>query len=236
MGKHIENTMEGFKHAVNLGAGIESDVQLTKDNNLVCFHDKSFKINGKWHEISNLTLEEIKNLDFVDNRVIPTVSDILETFYGKNSNPRFSFDIRSEKVGMKLIDLILKYNLQQRVEITDKRIFLLRNLRLYHHHTKLVHTVPEKIKHFDNNKVDFDHLKELKINTLNIVSWRANPRNIKIIIDNGLNCYVWGVNSKNRMKRLFSFKYQEKGISAIYTDYPDIALKLRTQILEDTLK
>ena len=99
-----------------------------------------------------------------------------------------------------------------------------------------MHTVPEKIKHFDNNKVDFDHLKELKINTLNIVSWRANPRNIKIIIDNGLNCYVWGVNSKNRMKRLFSFKYQEKGISAIYTDYPDIALKLRTQILEDTLK
>ncbi|TFG15933.1 MAG: hypothetical protein EU531_07950 [Promethearchaeota archaeon] len=237
MGKHTENTMEGFKHAVNLGAGIESDVQLTKDNALVCFHDKSFKIKGEWHDISKFTLEQIRTLKFADNRRIPTVSEILETFYDDNSNPRFSFDIRSEKVGMKLIDLILNYNLPQRVEITDKRIFLLRNLRLYHHHAKLVHTLPEKIKNFDNNnKVDFDYLKELKINTLNIVSWRANPKNIKIIIDNGLNCYVWGVNSKNRMKRLFSFKYRDKGISAIYTDYPDIALKIRTQILEDTLK
>ena len=228
--------MEGFKQAVNLGVGIESDVQLTKDNYLVCFHDKSFKIEGKWHDISKLTLEQIGILKFPDDRAIPTVVDVIETFNDKNPNPRFSFDIRNEKAGIKLIDLILKYNLLHRVEITDRQLMVLNNLRIIHDQVKLVHTVPEKIKDFNEKNVDFTHLKELKINTLNLVSWRANPKNLKNIIDNGFDCYVWGVNSKNRMRRLFSFKYHDKAISAIYTDYPDIALKIRTQILEDTLK
>ena len=236
MSKYPENTMEGFKQAVNLGVGIESDVQLTNDNNLVCFHDKSFKIGGKWYDVSKLTLEEIRTLKFRDKRLIPEVSEVFETLNGENSNPRYSFDIRSEAEGIKLIDLALKKNLLERVEITDKRIPILTKLRKFHENAKLVHTVPEKIKHFDNKRVDFNYLKELKINSLNIVSWRANPQNLKVILDNGFNCYVWGVNSKNRMKRLFSFIYHNKGISAIYTDYPDVALMIRAQILEDTLK
>ena len=236
MGKYLENTMEGFNQAVNLGVGIESDVQLTIDNHLVCFHDKSFKIKGKWYNISKLTLEEIRNLKFADKRLIPTVNEVLDTLNNEKSNQRFSFDIRKENVGIKLIDLILKRNLTPLVEITDRRLDVLKSLRDYNDQTKLVHTVPETFKHFDDKKVNFAFLKELNINTLNIVSWRATPKNLKHIMDNDFNCYVWGINSKIRMKRLFSFKYQDKGISAIYTDYPDIALKIRTQVLEDTLK
>lgn len=228
--------MEGFRKAVNLGVGIESDVQLTKDNSLVCFHDKSFKVAGKWHDISKMTLEEIRSLKFVDKRVIPTVPELLQTFMNENSNLRFSFDIRSSLVGIKLIDLILQYNLLHRVEITDRRLPTLKKLRKYHEEANLVHTVPEKIKNFDDKKLDFALLEELKIDTLNIVSWRANPKNLKSIIDNGINCYVWGVNNKSRMKRLFSFNYQNKGVSAIYTDYPDTALKIEAQILGETLK
>jgi glycerophosphoryl diester phosphodiesterase len=235
MGRYLENTMEGFRKAVNLGVGIESDIQLTKDNNLVCFHDKSFKVAGKWHDISNMTLEEIRNLNFVDKRVIPTVPELLQTFMNEESNLRFSFDIRNSLTGIKLIDLI-QYNLLHRVEITDKRLPTLIKLRKYHEKAKLVHTVPEKIKDFDNKKLDFTLLIELKINTLNIVSWRANPKNLKSIIDYGIKCYVWGVNNKSRMKRLFSFKYQNEGVSAIYTDYPDTALKIQAQILGETLK
>lgn len=228
--------MEGFKHAVNLEVGIESDIQLTKDNILICFHDKSFKLEGKWYDISKMTLEELRNLNFSDKRIIPTLREVLETFNDKNPGLRFSFDIRSENAGMKLIDLILLHNLSHRVEITDRRLLVLKNLRTYQDHAKLVHTVPEKVKHFDDNNLDFDYLSKLNINTLNIVSWRANPKNLKCIIDNGFNCYVWGVNRKIRMKRIFSFEYQDKTVSAIYTDYPDIALKIKTQIQEGILK
>ena len=236
MGRYLENTMEGFRRAVNLGVGIESDVQLTKDNNLVCFHDKSFKIAGKWHDISKMNLDDIRSLKFVDKRVIPTVPELLQTFTKSDSNLRFSFDIRSSLSGIKLIDLILQYNLLHRVEITDRRLPTLIKLRKYHQQAKLVHTVPEKIKYFDDKKVDFVLLEELKIDTLNIVSWRANAKNLKSIIDNDIKCYVWGVNNKSRMRRLFSFNYQNEGVSAIYTDYPDTALKIQAQVLGETLK
>jgi glycerophosphoryl diester phosphodiesterase len=236
MGKYIENTMEGFKRAVSLGAGLESDIQLTMDNNLVCFHDNSFKIRGKWYDISKLTLNELNLLEFDDKRGIPTVTELLHSFKDGDPSLRFSFDIRSEKAGIHLIDMILQYDLLHRVEITDRRLLILTKLRNYHQQVKLIHTVPEQIKHFENKKLNFNLLKQLNINTLNINSWRARPQNLKTILDHGFNCYVWGVNSKNKMKKLFLFQYQNKGINAIYTDFPDTAVKIRAQLLEDKLK
>ena len=37
-GYEVENTITAFEKAVIMGVGIETDVQLTKDNKLVCFH------------------------------------------------------------------------------------------------------------------------------------------------------------------------------------------------------
>ena len=48
----IENTINSFKTAVEMNANIESDLRLTKDNFLICFHDPGFKINKKWYENS----------------------------------------------------------------------------------------------------------------------------------------------------------------------------------------
>jgi glycerophosphoryl diester phosphodiesterase len=236
MGKYLENSMEGFKQAASLGVGLESDVQLTRDNKLVCFHDNSFKIKGKWYDVSKLTLSELNLLEFNDKRVIPTVTELLRNFKDGEPNLRFSFDIRCERVGIHLIDLILQYDLLHRVEITDRRLPILTKLRNHHSQIKLIHTVPEHIKNFENNMLDFNLYEKLSINTLNINSWRARPKYLKIILDHGFYCYVWGVNSKNKMKKLILFKYQNKGINAIYTDFPDTAVKIRAQLLEDKLK
>ncbi len=44
-----ENTMEAFELAAKMGAsGIELDVQLTKDHELVIFHDDSMKRTARW--------------------------------------------------------------------------------------------------------------------------------------------------------------------------------------------
>jgi glycerophosphoryl diester phosphodiesterase len=73
-------------------------------------------------------------------------------------------------------------------------------------------------------------LKDLKIEAINIKSWRANIKNLKQIIDFGFKCYVWGVNSKSRMKKVLNLTYIGNVVSAIYTDYPDILVKLRKEI------
>jgi len=44
-----ENTISAFKHCFKKNYGIETDIQCTKDDKIVCFHDfnlkKKFKIN-----------------------------------------------------------------------------------------------------------------------------------------------------------------------------------------------
>ena len=64
-GKYPENTMIAFEKAVEIGVdGIELDVHLTKDNELVIIHDEDVKrtTNGEGL-VKDMTLEELKKLD-----------------------------------------------------------------------------------------------------------------------------------------------------------------------------
>ena len=231
MGRYIENTIDGFKKAVSLGAGIESDIQLTKDKKLVCFHDASFKIAGKWYDLSKLSFKEVKLLKFKDKRAIPSVSEVFKTFKISNQNLRYSFDIRNKDVGVSLIDVIKNYKLLEKVEITERKIKTLTYLRKYNADVKLIYTLPERIKDIHNIETELNLLKNLNITTINLVSWRATIKNINTIIDNNFKCYVWGVNRKVRMKKFINYIYTNKHICAIYTDFPDTALKLKEREL-----
>ena len=60
-----ENTLPAFRKAYESGAdGIELDVRLTRDDQLVVFHDRSLKrIGGTSGLVTNASLEEIRSLD-----------------------------------------------------------------------------------------------------------------------------------------------------------------------------
>ena len=64
-GKYPENTMLAFRKALECGAdGIEMDVQLTKDGELVVIHDERVDrtTNGTGN-VRDYTLEELQKLD-----------------------------------------------------------------------------------------------------------------------------------------------------------------------------
>ena len=64
-GKYPENTMIAFRKAVELGVdGIELDVHLTKDNEIVIIHDEDIKrtCNGEGL-VKDMTLNELKKYD-----------------------------------------------------------------------------------------------------------------------------------------------------------------------------
>jgi len=81
-----ENTLLAFKKAIELGAnGIELDVQMTKDGELVVCHDETIDrtSNGSgW--IKDMTLAELKSLDFSCGQkdfagvTIPTMREVFE--------------------------------------------------------------------------------------------------------------------------------------------------------------
>ena len=80
-----ENSIKAFQKAVEAGYGIEMDVQLTKDDQLVVFHDASLKrmcdMEGKVWEY---TMEELQSFRLKNSgETIPAFSDVLKLVDGK---------------------------------------------------------------------------------------------------------------------------------------------------------
>ena len=75
-----ENGLNAFKNAIENNMAFELDVHLTKDNEIVVFHDSDTKrITNKEGIIEELTLKEIKeNYKLGDGSTIPTLKEVFE--------------------------------------------------------------------------------------------------------------------------------------------------------------
>jgi glycerophosphoryl diester phosphodiesterase len=221
----IENTLQSFKKACEMNAHIETDLRLTKDNILIAFHDPGFKLNGKYYKIRNLTLEELRSIEFDDGRNIPTLAELFECF-SSQPNLKFSFDIANKKAGVKLIKFGKEHKVLDRIFITDIRIHILKALREYNADVNLVHTIPHKIAKLEPQKIDMETLKQLGIEILNIKANRYYKDNFAVAVKHDFNCFFWGVNTKIRMKRLMKMEFNGCKIDGIYTNYPDHAVSI----------
>ena len=221
-GYEIENTIPSFKKAISMGAGIETDIRATKDKKLICFHDRYFKIGEKYSSVSKLTFEEIKKIKFKDGRKIPLINEVFQAFKKSSNELRFSFDIANKEVGVKLLTLAKAFSLLNKIEITDRRLKVLSHLRKENNKIKLIYTLTGNINIIKNETQNFKKLKELDVKIINLKLSRNIEDLFKIIIDNGFNCYVWGVNTKMSMKKVIKLTYYNQRVKAIYTDYPDI--------------
>lgn len=83
-----ENTLAAINLAWELGAdAIEVDIRLSKDKQIVVFHDANTKrISGEYKKIKNTYLEKLKKLDVGKHKgekyigeKIPTLSEVLKT-------------------------------------------------------------------------------------------------------------------------------------------------------------
>ncbi|AFK21650.1 glycerophosphodiester phosphodiesterase family protein [Pyrococcus sp. ST04] len=80
VGKYPENTLLAFKKAIESGAdGVEFDVWLTKDGNVIIMHDETIdrttNLKGRQKEMS---LEELKRASLGMGQKIPTLEEALE--------------------------------------------------------------------------------------------------------------------------------------------------------------
>ena len=80
-----ENSLSAFQKAVDAGYGIELDVQLSKDDQLVIFHDASLKrMCGVDGNVWEYTLEELQQMKLADSeQTIPAFQDFLKIVDGK---------------------------------------------------------------------------------------------------------------------------------------------------------
>lgn len=95
-----ENTMSAFRLALDTGAdGIETDVHLTKDGELVLIHDETLERttdgNGM---VSSYTLDELRRFNagvrYSQQEVIPTLQELLELVRGESI--RLNLEVKTD--------------------------------------------------------------------------------------------------------------------------------------------
>jgi len=73
-----ENTLSAFKYSFKKKYGIETDLQVTKDNQLICFHDfnlrRKFNLNRNVKDINYSFLKEVSNKR---KAPVPKLKDLL---------------------------------------------------------------------------------------------------------------------------------------------------------------
>lgn len=123
-----ENTLLAFKKAAELEGitGIEFDVQLTKDNEIVVIHDERVdRTTDGTGYVGDYTLNELKRLSISGDNEIHRIPTLRETFellapYCKGKGLRLNIglknsEIRYEGMEQKVIDMVSEFNLEDYV-------------------------------------------------------------------------------------------------------------------------
>ena len=108
-----ENSIKAFKLALDKNLTIELDVHLTKDNELVVFHDDNLKrMTSVDSIIEKFTLKEIKKLKLLDtNETIPTLDEVLKLINGKVLlDIEIKVNKSVKKIVKKLLETLDTYN------------------------------------------------------------------------------------------------------------------------------
>ena len=239
-GYEVDNTIESFEMAIGMGAdGLESDVGKTKDGVIVLFHDHRILFQGEKKFLSKLTLEEVKSVDLGNGRRIPTVEEAFRHFkfrtnnYGKEIT--FCLDLHKLEIGLDVIEVAENLNMAHRVELTpsDDSPLFFHYCKKYREKSKDIVLVDSA--HFTVTWIkvigrlmfyqNYDKFQELAFKAINMNTKHASDEYIKEIRDHGLKMYVWNCHDEESLTKYFT-----KRVDAIYSNYPDMAAKIRNEI------
>lgn len=223
-----ENTMYAFELAYNLGAeGIETDVQLTKDNIPVLIHDETVRrtTNSSGY-VKDFTFEEISELDagswfstdFRGARII-RLEDFLTWI--KPKDLYVNIELKNNKIDYSNLEQIV-YNqlkghrLLERTTLSTFNPNSVKRLANYQDEVEIAFLTSKR----SDNLVEY--AKSLGANALHIKYRLVNPLLINQAHEQNMPVRVYTVNKYPHMMHCF-----EKGCDGIFTDVPYKALTFR---------
>lgn len=213
-GYEPENTLIAFEKAINLGVdGIELDVHLSSDNELIVIHDETVDrtTNGKG-EVNQLSLKELKALKIELTEKIPTLTEVLDLV-----NKRCFVNIELKGIGTAkpVTQLISHY-------ISEKN---------WDYNNFIISSFDWKMleeTHLLNSKIKIGVLTEESIDKALAFAKKINAfaihpdyellskENVILMQQNGFEVYPWTVNSENAIQKIKSFN-----VNGIISDFPD---------------
>ncbi len=122
-----ENSLPAFEAAARIGYGVELDVHLTRDDEVVVFHDDDLKrICGAEGRIEDMTLAELRQYRLCGTQYgIPTLKEVLAAIDGRCPMiVELKKSSRRRELCRRTYELLREYNGRWCIESFDPRIVL----------------------------------------------------------------------------------------------------------------
>jgi glycerophosphoryl diester phosphodiesterase len=228
-----ENTLAAFKLAVDQGAdGIELDVQLSRDKQVVVIHDNHVdRTTDGIGRVADLPLATLKQLDagaffdcaFAGER-IPTLEEVFETV-GKRTiinielkNNISPVDNLPETVAL----IIQKHHMEARILFSSFNIVALIKAK------RLLPQIPCGLLAESGLLGGWARSWGRKISGFEALHPNASSVNARLVTNvhqDSQRLHVYTVNEADEMKRLYTL-----GVDGIFSDNPVLALQVRAQL------
>lgn len=225
-----ENTLINFRRAVSCGAdGVEFDVQMTKDNQVVVIHDELIDrtMNGRGL-VKNYTLKELKKMNageyydpkFIDEK-IPTLDEVLEIAkYLPIINIELKTFISYPGIEKKVLDILEEHKVKEKAIISS-----------FNHQSLLkVRELDPEIKTgalFTAKMIDpVEYVLKHGFDAVNVQFLTADGELIKKAHDNRIEVNVYTVNYYESALELF-----EMGVDTIVTDDIEMVKEARKSVV-----
>lgn len=223
-GTHPENTVPAFKEAAMLPVdGVELDVHLSKDGELVVIHDEKVNrtTNGKGY-VKDMTLAELKQLDAGSwkadkwiGTAIPTLGEVFEVFAETwhDLNVELKTDIFPYPGAVKkVVELAVSHGLENRLVISSFNHLDVQEATGQHNVTGAILA--------SNILVDMAAYAEIVGTKRLHLSLPFALRHGAELVKKGCEVYVYTVNRLDYAEQL-----RDIGVKGIFTDYPERMLK-----------
>ena len=225
-----ENTLEAFLLAAEHGAdGVELDVQLTKDGEMVVVHDEEIdRVSDGSGFVKDYTLAELKALNFnkthpeYQNVKIPTLREVYEALKptGMTINVELKTGIFWYKgLEKKVLELTKEMEMEDRVIYSSFNHYSIQQMK------KIVPEAETAYLYSDVILNVAEYAKNTKVDGLHPAVYHVKMADfLKEYLGSNLNVRVWTVNEKADMKWLI-----DAGVTAIITNYPDMAVQIKKE-------
>ncbi len=201
-----ENTIAAFRTALEQGAsGIETDVWLSSDGEVVCSHDPVLARGLRRKRISSTTAEELSTYG------IPRFADVYAEL---GAAFECSVDVKTADAADGLVEVGRKSDALERLWICSPDVELLRRLRL-EPRVKLVHSERRSAIGTPLERHAFD-LSSAGIDAMNLhhTEWTAGLVSLFHRFD--VRAFAWDAQEVRHLRAVLSM-----GIDAVYCDRPD---------------
>ncbi|AIF43503.1 glycerophosphodiester phosphodiesterase [Virgibacillus sp. SK37] len=226
-----ENTMAAFQLAFQQGAqGIETDVQLTKDNIPVLIHDERVNrtTDGKGY-VKDYTFKQLKQLDAgawfsteFAGATIPSLEEFLKWIGGKPLT--LNIELKNNKIDYKNMETIV-YDLLRSYDLLDRTILSTFNPNSVQRLRRISQHLNCALLRSRKKRQLISYAKELGANAIHIKYRLLSKSLVQQCKQQRLHIRVYTVNHPKQILRCLDLD-----VNGIITDVPNIAISYSRKV------